>query len=51
MHKYSTYFTGHNTTVILIEEIPDFAELLMDLKILENYIKIACTNTSSEVLL
>lgn len=39
MSKCSTYFTGHDTAGALIEEIPDSAEFLADLTILEDYIK------------
>ena len=38
MSKCSTYFTGHDTAGTLIEEMPDSAEFLADLNILENYI-------------
>ncbi|MDR7211936.1 AAA family ATPase [Flavobacterium piscis] len=38
MSKCSTYFTGHDTAGTLIEEMPDSAEFLADLTILENYI-------------
>lgn len=38
MSKCSTYFTGHDTAGTLIEEMPDSAEFLVDLTILENYI-------------
>jgi energy-coupling factor transporter ATP-binding protein EcfA2 len=37
MSKCSTYFTGHDTAGNLIEEMPDSAEFLADLTILENY--------------
>ncbi|ELI6455815.1 AAA family ATPase [Flavobacterium psychrophilum] len=37
MSKCSTYFTGHDTAGTLIEEMPDSAEFLTDLTILENY--------------
>lgn len=37
MSKCSTYFTGHDTAGTLIEEMPDSAEFLADLTILENY--------------
>ncbi|AFU67929.1 ATP-binding protein, AAA superfamily [Psychroflexus torquis ATCC 700755] len=39
MSKCSTYFTGHDTAGILIEEMPDSAEFLSDVKALEDYIK------------
>jgi energy-coupling factor transporter ATP-binding protein EcfA2 len=39
MSKCSTYFTGHDTAGTLIEEMPDSAEFLSDLKALEDYIK------------
>ncbi len=39
MSKCSTYFTGHDTAGTLIEEMPDSAEFLADLKTLEEYIK------------
>jgi ABC-type lipoprotein export system ATPase subunit len=39
MGKCSTYFTGHDTAGTLIEEMPDSAEFLADLTILEDYIK------------
>ncbi len=38
MSKCSTYFTGHDTAGTLIEEMPDSAEFLADLTILENYV-------------
>lgn len=38
MSKCSTYFTGHDTAGTLIEEMPDSAEFLADLNILENYV-------------
>ena len=38
MSKCSTYFTGHDTAGALIEEVPDSAEFLSDLTILEEYI-------------
>ncbi len=38
MGKCSTYFTGHDTAGTLIEEMPDSAEFLEDINILENYI-------------
>jgi energy-coupling factor transporter ATP-binding protein EcfA2 len=38
MSKCSTYFIGHDTAGTLIEEMPDSAEFLADLSILENYI-------------
>ncbi|WP_231556217.1 AAA family ATPase [Gillisia sp. Hel_I_29] len=38
MSKCSTYFTGHDTAGTLIEEIPDSAEFLADLTVLEDYI-------------
>lgn len=37
MSKCSTYFTGHDTAGTLIEEMPDSAEFLSDLSVLENY--------------
>jgi len=40
MSKCSTYFTGHDTSGTLIEEIPNSDEFLADLKILEDYIKV-----------
>ncbi|MAW96577.1 MULTISPECIES: AAA family ATPase [unclassified Leeuwenhoekiella] len=39
MSKCSTYFTGHDTAGTLIEEMPDSAEFLADLTVLEDYIK------------
>jgi len=39
MSKCSTYFTGHDTAGTLIEEMPDSAEFLADVKVLEDYIK------------
>lgn len=39
MSKCSTYFTGHDTAGTLIQEMPDSAEFLSDLKALEDYIK------------
>ena len=39
MSKCSTYFTGHDTSGTLIEEMPDSDEFLADLTILEDYIK------------
>lgn len=39
MSKCSTYFTGHDTAGTLIEEMPDSAEFLLDVKALEDYIK------------
>lgn len=39
MSNCSTYFTGHDTAGILIEEMPDSDEFLADLKVLEEYIK------------
>ncbi|MBS9773542.1 MAG: AAA family ATPase [Tenacibaculum sp.] len=39
MSKCSTYFTGHDTAGALIEEIPDSAEFLADLTVLDDYIK------------
>ena len=38
MSKCSTYFTGHDTAGTLIEEMPNSAEFVTDLGILENYI-------------
>lgn len=40
MSKCSTYFTGHDTSGTLIEEMPDSDEFLADLTILEGYIKV-----------
>ena len=40
MSKCSTYFTGHDTAGVLIEEMPDSDEFLADLTILEDYIKV-----------
>ena len=39
MSKCSTYFTGDDTAGALIEEMPDSAGFLSDVKILEEYIK------------
>lgn len=39
MSKCSTYFTGHDTAGALIEEMPDSAEFLADVKVLEGYVK------------
>ncbi len=39
MSKCSTYFTGHDTAGTLIEEMPDSAEFLADVKVLEDYVK------------
>jgi energy-coupling factor transporter ATP-binding protein EcfA2 len=39
MSKCSTYFTGHDTAGTLIEEMPDSAEFLSDVKTLENFAK------------
>ncbi|MRT93656.1 AAA family ATPase [Ancylomarina sp. 16SWW S1-10-2] len=38
MSKCSTYFTGHDTSGTLIEEMPDSDEFLEDVKVLEEYI-------------
>lgn len=38
MNKCSIYFTGHDTAGALIEEMPDSAEFLSDITVLENYI-------------
>jgi energy-coupling factor transporter ATP-binding protein EcfA2 len=40
MSKCSTYFAGHDTAGTLIEEMPDSAEFLADIKIIEDFIKI-----------
>ena len=37
MSKCSTYFTGHDTAGMLIEEMPDSSEFLTDLKVLEDF--------------
>ena len=37
MSKCSTYFTGHDTAGALIEEMPDAAEFLSDILILETF--------------
>jgi energy-coupling factor transporter ATP-binding protein EcfA2 len=39
MSKCSTYFTGHDTAGTLIEEMPDSAEFLSDVKALEDFAK------------
>jgi energy-coupling factor transporter ATP-binding protein EcfA2 len=39
MSKCSTYFTGHDTAGTLIEEMPDSAEFLSDVKVLEDFAK------------
>jgi energy-coupling factor transporter ATP-binding protein EcfA2 len=39
MTKCSTYFCGHDSSGTLIEEIPNSAEFLEDVKVLEQYIK------------
>ncbi|WP_422362112.1 AAA family ATPase [Reichenbachiella sp.] len=39
MSRCSTYFTGHDTAGTLIEEMPDSAEFLSDVKALEDYTK------------
>lgn len=39
MGKCSTYFLGHDSAGTLIEEMPDSAEFLADITILEDFVK------------